>query len=101
MRLQPESRVSRRDRRFFVGMAIAAVATVFFGFAPTYYLNLYRPRASKAAAAVDRTTSGGTTICTAAAAPLPPFGCPVRGSRYQSQIEEERSFSERTTPTNP
>ena len=38
MLLQPESRVSRRDRRFFVGMAIAAVATVFFGFAPTYYL---------------------------------------------------------------
>ena len=41
MLLQPESRVSRRDRRFFVGMAIAAVATVFFGFAPTYYLKSF------------------------------------------------------------
>ena len=38
MPLQTESPVSHRDRRFFVGMAIAAVATVFFGFAPTYYL---------------------------------------------------------------
>jgi len=38
---QTESRVSRRDRRFFVGMAIAAVATVFFGFAPTYYLKSF------------------------------------------------------------
>lgn len=38
---QIESRVSRGDRRFFVGMAIAAVATVFFGFAPTYYLNSF------------------------------------------------------------
>ena len=34
MPLQPESRVSRLDRSFFVGMAIAAMATVFFGFAP-------------------------------------------------------------------
>ena len=41
MLLQPESRVSRRDRRFYVGMAIAAVATVFFGFAPTYYLKSF------------------------------------------------------------
>jgi hypothetical protein len=38
---QTESRVSRRDRRFFVGMAIAAAATVFFGFAPTYYLKSF------------------------------------------------------------
>jgi hypothetical protein len=33
--------VSRRDRRFFVGMSIAAAATVFFGFAPTYYLKSF------------------------------------------------------------
>ena len=39
--LQTESRVSPRDRRFFVGMAIAAAATVFFGFAPTYYLKSF------------------------------------------------------------
>ena len=32
---QTESRVSRGDRRFFVGMSIAAAATVFFGFAQT------------------------------------------------------------------
>jgi hypothetical protein len=38
---QTESRVSRGDRRFFVGMATAAVATVFFGFAPTYYLKSF------------------------------------------------------------
>jgi hypothetical protein len=38
---QAESRISRGDRRFFVGMAIAAVATVFFGFAPTYYLKSF------------------------------------------------------------
>jgi len=28
----------RRDRRFFTGMAVAALLTVFAGFAPTYYL---------------------------------------------------------------
>lgn len=28
----------RRDRRFFTGMAVAAVLTVFAGFAPSYYL---------------------------------------------------------------
>ena len=27
-----------RDRRFFTGMAIAMLVTVFVGFAPTYYL---------------------------------------------------------------
>ena len=41
MPLQSESRMSRRDRTFFVGMSIAAVATVFFGFAPTYYLKSF------------------------------------------------------------
>ena len=38
MLVQAEAQVSRRDRRFFVGMAIAAMATVFLGFAPSYYL---------------------------------------------------------------
>ena len=38
---QTETRISRRDRTFFVGMAIAALATVFFGFAPTYYLKSF------------------------------------------------------------
>jgi hypothetical protein len=38
---QTESRVSHGDRRFFVGMAIAAAVTVFFGFAPTYYLKSF------------------------------------------------------------
>ena len=28
----------RRDRMFFTGMAVAAAAAIFFGFAPTYYL---------------------------------------------------------------
>jgi hypothetical protein len=28
----------RRDRWFFTGMAVAALLTVFTGFAPTYYL---------------------------------------------------------------
>jgi hypothetical protein len=41
MPLQLEPRVSPGDRRFFLGMAIAAVATVFFGFAPTYYLKSF------------------------------------------------------------
>src|SRR4026207_85778 len=41
MPLQTGSRVSRRSRRSFVGMAIAAVATVFFGFAPSYYLRSF------------------------------------------------------------
>ncbi len=30
----------RRDRRFFTGMAIAALLTVFAGFAPSYYMKL-------------------------------------------------------------
>jgi hypothetical protein len=30
--------LSQRDRRFFTGMAVAAAATTFIGFAPTYYL---------------------------------------------------------------
>ena len=31
----------RRDRRFFTGMAIALLLTVFLGFAPSYYLGSY------------------------------------------------------------
>ena len=31
----------RRDRWFFTGMAVAALLTVFTGFAPTYYLGAY------------------------------------------------------------
>jgi hypothetical protein len=38
MLVQTETRLARRDRTFFVGMGIAAMATVFFGFAPSYYL---------------------------------------------------------------
>ena len=41
MPVQAGSRESRRDRRFFVGMSIAAMATVFLGFAPTYYLRWF------------------------------------------------------------
>ena len=41
MPIQGESGASRSDRRFFVGMAIAAMMTVFFGFAPTYYLRSF------------------------------------------------------------
>lgn len=33
--------VSRKDRVFYTGMSLAAVATVFVGFAPTYYLGAY------------------------------------------------------------
>ena len=41
MLVQTEAQVSRRDRGFFVGMAIAAMTTVFFGFAPSYYLKSF------------------------------------------------------------
>jgi hypothetical protein len=41
MLVQTEAQVSRRDRTFFVGMAIAAMTTVFFGFAPSYYLKSF------------------------------------------------------------
>ena len=41
MLVETESRVVRGDRRFFVGMAIAAMMVVFFGFAPTYYLRSF------------------------------------------------------------
>jgi hypothetical protein len=33
--------VWRKDRVFYTGMSLAAVATVFVGFAPTYYLGAY------------------------------------------------------------
>ena len=36
----------RRDRRFFTGMAIAAMLTVFAGFAPSYYLKVVLGRPS-------------------------------------------------------
>ena len=36
-----ETRVHFRDRRFFVGMAIAATLIMFLGFAPTYYLRSF------------------------------------------------------------
>jgi hypothetical protein len=38
---QTKTRVSGRDRRFFVGMAVAAMMTVFFGFAPSYYFRSF------------------------------------------------------------
>jgi hypothetical protein len=38
MLVQTDAGVSARDRTFFVGMAIAAMVTVFLGFAPSYYL---------------------------------------------------------------
>ena len=41
MLVQTEAQVSRRDRAFYVGMAIAVMATVFFGFAPSYYLKSF------------------------------------------------------------
>jgi hypothetical protein len=43
MFVQTETPVSHRERkrRFFVGMAIAAAMTVFFGFAPSYYLKSF------------------------------------------------------------
>src|SRR5687767_3050526 len=34
----------RRDRRFFTGMAVAAMLTVFAGFAPSYYLKVLTGR---------------------------------------------------------
>jgi hypothetical protein len=34
----PAASAWRRDRRFFTGMAVAALLTVFAGFAPSYYL---------------------------------------------------------------
>jgi hypothetical protein len=36
----PRTDAWRRDRRFFTGMAIAAMLTVFVGFAPSYYLKV-------------------------------------------------------------
>lgn len=36
--IESERPVLRRERGFFVGMALLACATVFFGFAPSYYL---------------------------------------------------------------
>jgi len=41
----------RRDRRFFTGMAVAALLTVFAGFAPSYYMRVVfgRPTVSGAA----------------------------------------------------
>jgi hypothetical protein len=41
MLVRTEAQVSRRDRGFFVGMAIAAMTTVFLGFAPSYYLKSF------------------------------------------------------------
>ena len=41
MRAEIETRVNLQDRRFFVGMAIAATVVVFLGFAPTYYLRSF------------------------------------------------------------
>ena len=35
------ARAGRADRRFFSGMAVAALITVYAGFAPTYYLRGY------------------------------------------------------------
>ena len=31
----------QRDRRFFIGMAVAAAVAVFIGFYPTYYLKAW------------------------------------------------------------
>jgi hypothetical protein len=36
--IESERAVLRGEHRFFVGMAVAACATVFFGFAPSYYV---------------------------------------------------------------
>ena len=41
VQLNPAITRRRRERRFYIGMSIALVITVFAGFAPTYYLRPY------------------------------------------------------------